>query len=180
MDTIRELTVIEATSGSMLESSPSSLVAQFCMIGLWFTPFISRALILPLLVFNLMLCFAAVGWIRGSAKERGLWRRPPTYPLSVPIIGHLLLMGWDSSEFMSAVVSVSMRPHRLYTGHLLTNPTSDPNAGMPQRFSSYSSQTCTLSRVPKILERSSNNQTCTPRSIDLFLSRPCARCQRMP
>ena len=102
MDSIRELSVIEATSRSMLGKSTFPLAAHFHTTEFSFTPFVSRALVLTLLTFSIVFCSAACS--RGSAKERELWRRPLIYPSSVPIIGNLLWMGWDSSGFMSAVV----------------------------------------------------------------------------
>ena len=162
----------------MPEKSPFWLSTQFNIVGSWFTPVHCRPLVLTLLMISLVLCFAAC--LRSSTKERKVWRRPRVYPSSVPVIGHLLLMGWDSSRFLSTVVSVAVHAHRLYTGQLLTLLIQDLKAGMLRPFSSYSSQTCMLFQVPKILERFLSSRTCIPKCIDLFLSRPCARCQRMP
>ena len=104
IDTIREMSIIEAPSKSMLEKSLFSLITHFYMIESWFTQVHCRPLILTLLMFCLVLCFAAC--LRSSTKEREVWRRPLVYPSSVPVIGHLLLMGWDLSRFVSTVVLV--------------------------------------------------------------------------
>ena len=99
----------------MVENCSSSLAAYLCEIELWFASIGSRDFILAFVVINFVLCSTAIGFLKGSAKERYPWRRPSTYPMSVPVIGHLLMMAWDSSKFLSAVVSVSLR----YTDDLL-------------------------------------------------------------
>lgn len=111
MDTVPALTAIESTLGITMESLPFDLAAHLYMNELWLTLLNSRGFILTLVVFSLMLCAAVVGGSKNSAKERELWRRPLTYPLFIPIIGHLLMMGWDSSGFISAVSSVSPHLH---------------------------------------------------------------------
>ena len=174
---MRELSNIEAPSRSMPVKSPFLLATHFYIIESWFTPVHCRLLILSLLMFILVLCFAAC--LRSSTKEREVWRRPLVYPSSVPVIGHLLLMGWDSSRFLSTVVSVTVHAHGLHTAHLLTLLIQDLKVEMLRHFSNYSSQTCMLFRVPKTLERFLSSRTCIPRCIDLFLFRPCVRCRRM-
>ena len=92
----------------MVENYTSSLAAYFYTIELWFTSIYARGSILIFLVLNLVLCStAAIAFLKRSAKVRDPWHRPSTYPMSIPIIGHLLMMAWDSYEFMSAVTSVS-------------------------------------------------------------------------
>lgn len=93
----------------MLETYTSPLAAYFYVTESWFTPIDSRGFILTFVVINIVLCSTAIGFFKGSEKERCAWRHPSTYPMFVPVIGHLLLMAWDSSRFISAVVSVSLR-----------------------------------------------------------------------
>ena len=104
----------------MAETSSFSLASHLYLTESWFEAFESRGFVLTLVALAFVLCSAAAGRSKTSANERESWRRPSTYPLSVPIIGHFLMMAWDSPEFLSAVASVSLRPHRLYSGPLLT------------------------------------------------------------
>ena len=67
-DTMQELSIIEAPSRSMPERSPFSLTTHFYLIESWFTPVHCRPLVLTLLIFSLVLCFAAC--LKSSTKER--------------------------------------------------------------------------------------------------------------
>ena len=35
--------------------------------------------------------------------------KPPTYPLNIPLIGHMLPMAWDTPGFLSKVMSVVIK-----------------------------------------------------------------------
>ena len=99
----------------MVEIWAPSFAAYLDVIELWLASIGSRDFILAFVVISSVLCSTATGFLKGSAKERYPWRRPLAYPMSVPVIGHLLMMAWDSSKFLSAVVSVYLR----YTDDLL-------------------------------------------------------------
>ena len=100
------LNFTEFASKPLVENCASSLAPYLYVIELWLPPIGSRHFILAFVVINFVLCSTAIGFLKDSSKERHPWRRPSTYPMSVPVIGHLLMMAWDSSKFMSAVVSV--------------------------------------------------------------------------
>ena len=40
-------------------------------------------------------------------RQDTILREPPTYPLGIPIIGHVLSMAWDAPGFLSSVTWVS-------------------------------------------------------------------------
>ena len=103
------LNFTESASKPMVENYASPLAAYLYVIESWLAPIGSRDFILAFVVINLALCSTAIGFLKDSSKERYPWRRPPTYPMFVPVIGHFLMMAWDSSKFLSAVVSVYLR-----------------------------------------------------------------------
>ena len=109
MNNMSNLNFTESASKPMIENYASPLASDLYVIELWLAQIGSRDFILAFVVISFVLCSTFIGFLKDSSKERYPWRRPSTYPMSVPVIGHLLMMAWDSSKFLSAVVSVYLR-----------------------------------------------------------------------
>lgn len=114
VDTYLQITLLESLSRSMADTISFTLAVQFYASELWHKLFDSRAFILTVFMLTFTICSRIIGRSKGAPEKGELWRRPRTYPFSVPIIGHFLMMGWDSQKFISAVGSVTYRPRRVY------------------------------------------------------------------